>query len=57
MNDPLLAPAPGHSWRRIWSSEDPAYGGGGARVFPDADRWLIGGASASILEMTSNAFT
>jgi maltooligosyltrehalose trehalohydrolase len=48
MNDPLLAPQPGTTWTLLWSSEDPAYGGGGAPAFVEAGRWLIRGLSATI---------
>ena len=27
--EPLLAPPRGHTWRRVWSSDDPAYDGPG----------------------------
>jgi maltooligosyltrehalose trehalohydrolase len=49
MNDPLYAPPPGCRWKSVWSSEHPQYGGGGAPTFPEADRWLIGGHTATLL--------
>ena len=57
MNDPLLAPAPGYTWRTMWSSDEPVYGGGGAIPFAKDDRWLMTGNSATILEMVSGAST
>ena len=49
MPEPLLAPPAGHDWALAWSSEDPAYGGGGAPA-PRADRpWIIPGAAALLL--------
>lgn len=47
--EPLLAPPEGGRWRLRWSSEDPAYGGGGT---PDAAREgrLLPGESALVLE-------
>jgi maltooligosyltrehalose trehalohydrolase len=47
--EPLLAPPTGTDWRVLWSSEDPAYGGGGTPdIFPD-ERWRIPGESALVL--------
>jgi maltooligosyltrehalose trehalohydrolase len=48
--EPLVAPPFGADWRLQWSSEDPAYGGGGTRdVFPDA-LWRVPGESALVLQ-------
>jgi maltooligosyltrehalose trehalohydrolase len=44
--EPLLAPPPGCRWSLAWSSEDPAYGGGGTPAFDPAERWQILGHSA-----------
>jgi len=47
--EPLLAPVEGKSWRVIWSSEDPKYGGLGTFP-PDAeDNWRIPGNAAVVL--------
>ena len=47
--EPLLAPPEGKRWRVLWSSEDPAYGGGGT-VEPDTDEnWRLAGESALVL--------
>jgi maltooligosyltrehalose trehalohydrolase len=48
--EPLLAPPEGRTWRVLWSSEDPAYGGGGT-VEPDSEEnWRLAGESALVLE-------
>lgn len=49
MNDPLYAPVPGTRWTVLWSSDDPEYGGGGTVPFVEAGRWLIRGASATLV--------
>ena len=47
--EPLLAPPTGRSWRLLWSSDDPAYGGPGV-VHPCSDhRWVIPSNSAALL--------
>ena len=51
MNDALFATMPGHHWRLVWSSEDPAYGGGGTPPFGDGGQWPLTGYSAVILAM------
>jgi maltooligosyltrehalose trehalohydrolase len=55
MNDALFAPTPAHTWRTLWSSEDPAYGGAGAIPFTDDGQWVLAGNSAAILEMVSSS--
>ncbi|HVH82579.1 MAG TPA: DUF3459 domain-containing protein, partial [Stellaceae bacterium] len=47
--EPLIAPIAGRTWRLLWSSEDPKYGGGG--VFePFADGlWRLPGQAAIVL--------
>ncbi|CUU42938.1 Malto-oligosyltrehalose trehalohydrolase [Blastochloris viridis] len=48
--EPLLAPPAGGPWRLLWSSEDPAYGGGGSRPPVEADGvWFIQGHAAAVL--------
>jgi maltooligosyltrehalose trehalohydrolase len=47
--EPLLAPPPGTSWRVLWSSEDPRYGGTGALPVEDETGWLMIGKSAVVL--------
>jgi maltooligosyltrehalose trehalohydrolase len=47
--EPLLAPPFGADWALRWSSEDPAYGGGGTPdTWPDGC-WVIPGESALVL--------
>jgi maltooligosyltrehalose trehalohydrolase len=47
--EPLLAPPPGTDWTLLWSSESPAYGGGGTpEVMPD-ESWYLPGESAIVL--------
>jgi maltooligosyltrehalose trehalohydrolase len=48
--EPLLAPPEGRRWRLLWSSEDPAYGGGGLHEPEDGDgRWYFQGHVATVL--------
>jgi len=48
--EPLLAPPVGARWRIRWSSEDPAYGGGGTPPIEDDDgRWRLSGHAAVVL--------
>jgi maltooligosyltrehalose trehalohydrolase len=47
--EPLVAPPPGHDWRRRWSSEHPRYGGAGPLDVVTADGWGIPGFSATVL--------
>jgi maltooligosyltrehalose trehalohydrolase len=47
--EPLLAPVFGKSWRVIWSSEDPKYGGLGTFPLDAADNWRIPGNAAVAL--------
>jgi maltooligosyltrehalose trehalohydrolase len=47
--EPLIAPVAGRSWRLLWSSEDPRYGGGGTYP-PIADgAWHLPGRAAIVL--------
>ena len=48
--EPLLAPPEGKTWRLMWSSEDPSYGGGGIRL-PESDEgvWHFASHSAVML--------
>jgi maltooligosyltrehalose trehalohydrolase len=47
--EPLMAPPFGGRWEVAWSSEHPAYGGGGTPPFDPAQQWLISGHSAMYL--------
>jgi maltooligosyltrehalose trehalohydrolase len=47
LSEPLAAPPEGHGWRLTWSSEDPRYGGAGARgPLEGRDFFAAGGAAA-----------
>jgi len=48
--EPLLAPPGSSSWKPIWSSEDPRYGGSGM-LFPEdsAGHWTIQGESTTVM--------
>ena len=55
--EPLLAPPEGCAWSVLWSSEDPAYGGGGT-VAPERDgRWRLTGHAAVLLAAVDRAPT
>jgi maltooligosyltrehalose trehalohydrolase len=47
--EPLLAPPEGMEWRVLWSSEDPRYGGPGARPLEMDENWLLPGHAAICL--------
>jgi maltooligosyltrehalose trehalohydrolase len=47
--EPLLAPVEGHSWRLLWSSEAPRYGGAGIVPLDPEGIWRIPGKAAVIL--------
>ena len=47
--EPLLAPPPNATWRLVWSSHDPAYGGDGVRQPLDSDGWFVQGRAALVL--------
>jgi maltooligosyltrehalose trehalohydrolase len=47
--EPLLAPPVARSWRLLWSSEDPSYGGGGAPLPTEQGMWGVPGRSALLL--------
>ncbi len=50
LGEPLLAPPAGHaSWKLIWYSEDPRYGGCGAPPVDTAELWNIAGHTALLL--------
>jgi maltooligosyltrehalose trehalohydrolase len=51
--EPLLAPPESAGWKLIWSSEDPAYGGGGSPTLETDDNWKIPGHATFV--MTSAA--
>lgn len=47
--EPLLAPVNGQPWELAWSSEDPAYGGGGTPLVENEDHWHLPAESAVFL--------
>ena len=47
--EPLLAPPDGTDWLVRWSSEDPAYGGGGTPALWPRGSWRIPGESGMVL--------
>jgi maltooligosyltrehalose trehalohydrolase len=48
--EPLLAPVAGEGWTIEWSSESPAYGGGGTPPFETGQNWTIPGRAAILLK-------
>lgn len=48
--EPLLAPPRGKRWQRLWSSEDPCYGGRGAPPHESKENWWIAGHAALVLK-------
>ena len=50
--EPLLAPEPGKSWKVVFNSEDPRYGGDGASaVDDDGAGWKIPGEAAVVMRL------
>jgi maltooligosyltrehalose trehalohydrolase len=47
--EPLVAPVEGRSWRLVWSSENPAYGGIGTPEPIVEGAWRIAGQTAIVL--------
>jgi maltooligosyltrehalose trehalohydrolase len=47
--EPLLAPPAGGSWRELWSSEDPRYGGSGTPESDVRKPWTLAAHSALFL--------
>jgi maltooligosyltrehalose trehalohydrolase len=47
--EPLLAPPNGRGWRLLWSSEDPAYGGGGTPHVDEDGAYALPGHAAVLL--------
>jgi maltooligosyltrehalose trehalohydrolase len=52
--EPLMAPPAGQRWRLLWSSEDPRYGGGGAKSVESVHSWFIPGKSAFVFSPASD---
>lgn len=47
--DPLVAPPPRGHWVTIWSSDSPAYGGGGVTEVETPEGWRIPAESTTVL--------
>jgi maltooligosyltrehalose trehalohydrolase len=47
--EPLLAPPEGMRWQNLWASEDPPYGGYGARPLETPEGWWLPGRAAAVL--------
>lgn len=47
--EPLLAPPRGACWEKLWSSEDPQYGGCGTAPLDTEENWRIPGQAAVVL--------
>jgi maltooligosyltrehalose trehalohydrolase len=47
--EPLLAPPPGTQWEKLWSSDDPQYGGCGTPPLDTEQNWIIPGEVAVVL--------
>ena len=47
--EPLIAPPEGCSWRILFSSEEPRFGGFGAHPLENTDGWTIPAESATVL--------
>ncbi len=52
-SEPLVAPPTKASWKILWSSEDPSYGGSGTPLWRD-DQWPVPGQCALLLVPTSD---
>ena len=48
--EPLLAPPPGMRWEKLWSTDDPDYGGCGTPPLETAENWKIPGEAAVLLQ-------
>jgi maltooligosyltrehalose trehalohydrolase len=51
---PLIAPPDRQGWRLVWSSEDPAYGGGGTPADPFGADWCFPGDSTLLFAGVSS---
>ncbi len=47
--EPLLAPPPHCAWTKLWSSDDPMYGGCGTAALDSDENWKIPGQAAVVL--------
>jgi maltooligosyltrehalose trehalohydrolase len=47
--EPLLAPPLGKRWRKVWSTEERAYGGSGMPPLETRENWVLPGLAAAVL--------
>ncbi len=47
--EPLVAPPPGKRWKKLWSSEEPVYGGNGMPPLERNENWVLAGQAAAVL--------
>jgi maltooligosyltrehalose trehalohydrolase len=52
--EPLLAPPAFRRWVKLWSSEDPQYGGCGTAALDSEKNWLIPGMAAVVLRPSAS---
>jgi maltooligosyltrehalose trehalohydrolase len=48
--EPLLAPPYSSQWTKLWSSDDPQYGGCGTAALDSKENWRIPGQAAVVLQ-------
>ena len=53
--EPLLGPPEGKAWKKLWSSDDPQYGGTGTAELDSAENWRIPGHAAVVLHPITHA--
>jgi maltooligosyltrehalose trehalohydrolase len=53
--EPLLAPPEGKAWKKLWSSDDPQYGGSGTAELDSSQNWRIPGHGAVVLHPITHA--
>jgi hypothetical protein len=47
--EPLLAPPLNKRWRKVWSTEEHAYGGSGMPALETVGNWALPGQAAAVL--------
>jgi maltooligosyltrehalose trehalohydrolase len=53
--EPLLGPPEGKAWKKLWSSDDPQYGGSGTAELDSSENWRIPGHAAVVLHPITHA--
>jgi maltooligosyltrehalose trehalohydrolase len=51
VSEPLLAPATGHKWETLWTSDSPRYGGAGSIALATQEQWILPAESAVALRL------